>query len=279
MPLAYFVDQFSPFLGPHWGKFGLRYYGLAYAVGFLAGAWLLIDYARRRRSLLPAALVSDFMVALMIGTLAGGRLGYLLLYSPAALVHNPLVVIQVWDGGMASHGGMVGVALAIAWFARKHKLPFLHLGDLVVSVTPIGLFTGRIANFINGELWGKITHVAWAVIFPRSAPEGTPLALIPPRHPSQLYEAALEGVFLFTYLQLRFWKSAVVRTRPGQLGGEFFCVYAVVRVICELFREPDEGVSLILGLSRGTFYSILIFLAGACLIIRARREPSPAVRA
>jgi len=278
MPLAYFVDQFSPYLGPHWGRLGLRYYGLAYALGFLAGAWLLIYYAQRGRSRLPAALVADFMVALAIGTLAGGRLGYLLLYSPAELFHQPLVVFQVWDGGMASHGGMVGVTLAIGWFARRHQLPFYHLGDLVVSVTPVGLFLGRIANFINGELWGKISQVPWAVIFPRSA-EGTPVGLIPPRHPSQLYEAALEGVFLFSYLQLRFWKSEVVKTRPGQLSGEFFCVYAVVRVICEVYREPDEGVSLILGLSRGTFYSLLIFLAGLFLILRARREPLPTARA
>jgi len=278
MPLAYFVDQFSPYLGPHWGRVGLRYYGLAYALGFLAGAWLLIYYAQRGRSRLPAALVADFMVALAIGTLAGGRLGYLLLYSPAELFHQPLVVFQVWDGGMASHGGMVGVTLAIGWFARRHQLPFYHLGDLVVSVTPVGLFLGRIANFINGELWGKISQVPWAVIFPRSA-EGTPVELIPPRHPSQLYEAALEGVFLFSYLQLRFWKSQVVKTRPGQLSGEFFCVYAVVRVICEVYREPDEGVSLILGLSRGTFYSLLIFLAGLFLILRARREPLPTARA
>jgi phosphatidylglycerol:prolipoprotein diacylglycerol transferase len=278
MPLAYFVDQFSPYLGPHWGRLGLRYYGLAYALGFLCGAWLLIYYAQRGRSRLPAAMVADFMVVLAIGVLAGGRIGYLLLYSPAVLFQHPLVVFQVWDGGMASHGGMVGVVLAIAWFARKHKLSFYHLGDLVVSVTPIGLFFGRLANFINGELWGKVSSVPWAVIFPRSA-EGTPLALIPPRHPSQLYEAALEGLLLFAYLQWRFWKTAVVQTRPGRLGGEFFCVYAVVRVVCEVFREPDEGVSLILGLSRGTFYSLLIFLGGLFLILRARREPSSSVRA
>jgi len=271
LPLAYFVDQFSPYLGPHWGRFGLRYYGLAYALGFLSAAWLMMYYARKGRSQLPAAQVADFMVGLAVGTLVGGRLGYLLLYSPDALFHHPLVIFQVWDGGMASHGGMVGVILAIWWFARAQKLSFYHLGDLVVSATPIGLFLGRIANFINGELWGKVSHVKWAMIFPLSAPEA-PLDLVPPRHPSQLYEAALEGVFLFAYLQWRFWKTDVVRTQPGRLGGEFFCLYAVVRVCCEVFREPDVGVSPILGLSRGTFYSLLIFVYGLFLIIRGIRE-------
>jgi phosphatidylglycerol:prolipoprotein diacylglycerol transferase len=167
---------------------------------------------------------------------------------------------------------MIGVTIALAWYARSQRLSFLHLGDLVTSTAPAGLLFGRIANFINGELWGRISVVPWAVIFPRSADPDTPLAQIPPRHPSQLYEAGLEGAFLLAYLQWRFWRSDVVRTQPGRLAGEFFLVYAIVRVIGETFREPDVGVSLILGLSRGTFYSLFLVAVGLGLILHGRRQ-------
>jgi len=173
---------------------------------------------------------------------------------------------------MASHGGMIGVALALAWFARSQKIPFLHLGDLITSAAPPGLLVVRVANFINGELWGRISVVPWAVIFPRSMPPGTPLSHIPPRHPSQLYEAALEGALLLVYMQWRFWKSGVVRSSPGRLSGEFFLLYAIVRIIGESFREPDAGVSLILGMSRGTFYSIFLIAFGLWLCLR-RKTP------
>lgn len=271
MPLAYWVDNLSPFLGPHWGNFGIRYYGLAYMLGFLTAWWLLVRYARAGRSQVPAPKVADLMVAIVFGVLLGGRLGYFLLYQPGTLLSSPLELFRVWDGGMASHGGFVGVALALAWFARSQKVRFLHLGDIVASTTPGGLFFGRIANFVNGELWGKISNVKWAVIFPKSAAPDTPYHLILPRHPSQLYEAALEGLVLFSYVQWRFWRSDVVRTRPGQLSGEFLIAYAIVRMICEVFREPDEGISLLFGLSRGTFYSIFMIVAGLVLIVRAQR--------
>lgn len=275
MFFAYWVDNLSPFLGPHWGNIGIRYYGLAYMLGFVTAWWLMVRYSHAGRFKLPAAKVPDLMVAIVFGVLIGGRLGYFLLYQPTALFTRPLELFRVWDGGMASHGGFVGVAIALAWFARSQKLPFLHLGDVVVSTAPAGLFFGRIANFINGELWGKISYVRWAMIFPKSADPGTPLQLIPPRHPSQLYEASLEGIFLFTYMQWRFWRSDVIRKQPGRLSGEFLIVYAIVRIICEVFREPDEGISLLFGLSRGTFYSIITIVAGILLmaysIRRARR--------
>lgn len=271
-PLAFWVHHFSPFLGPHWGNIGIRYYGLAYVMGFLAAAALLIRYARAGRSLVPAAKVGDLMVAIVFGVMIGGRLGSFLLYHPDQLVRDPLSFFRVWEGGMASHGGFIGVAVALAWFARSEKIPFLHLSDLVVSVAPAGLFFGRIANFINGELWGKPTRVAWAVIFPNSADPGTPLHLMLPRHPSQLYEAALEGLVLLGFMQWRFWRSDVVRAQPGRLAGEFLLGYAVVRAIGETFREPDA--SLILGLSRGTFYSVFLVAAGLALILR-RPAPRP----
>ena len=272
MPFAYWVDNLNPFIIRFGGNFGLHWYGLAYVLGFLAGAWLMMRYHRAGRSALPAALVADFILALVVGVMVGGRLGYYLLYDFPDLARNPLVLLRVWDGGMASHGGFIGVVLAVWWFSRRVRLPFLHLGDVLVTTVPAGLLFGRIANFINGELWGNVSYVPWAVIFPKSAPDGTPVDHILPRHPSQLYEAGLEGALLLAYLQWRFWKSDAARTQPGRLSGEFLLAYAVLRAIGEVFREPDEGVSLILGLSRGTFYSIFVALAGVGLIVFSARR-------
>ncbi len=163
---------------------------------------------------------------------------------------------------MASHGGMIGVVIAVAWFARSEGIPFLHLCDLVATTAPAGLFFGRIANFINGELWGKVSYVSWAVVFPLSEP-GVPVGMIAPRHPSQLYEAALEGALLLGLMQWRFWRTDAIR-RPGRIAGEFLIAYACVRIAGETFREPDAA--LILGLSRGTFYSL--FMIGFGLLMR-----------
>ena len=273
MPLAFWVHNFSPFLGPHWGNFGIRYYGLSYVLGFLTAGWLLHRYAVAGRSRLPSARVADLIVAIVVGVMLGGRLGSFLLYHPEQLLHDPLSFFRVWEGGMASHGGFVGVAVALWWFSRAEKIPLLHLGDLVASTAAAGLFFGRIANFINGELWGKPTRVPWAVIFPNSAEPNTPLHLILPRHPSQLYEAGLEGLVLLAFMQWRFWRSDVVRTQPGRLCGEFLLAYAGLRMIGEIYREPDIDVTLILGLSRGTFYSTFLIVAGVVLIARSWRAP------
>jgi len=269
MLLAYWVHDLSPFVVRFWGDVGIRWYGLAYVCGFFAGWWLMVRYWRAGRSALAAPKVADFIMALVAGVILGGRLGYFLFYDLEQLVYDPLVLFRVWDGGMASHGGFIGVALAAWWYSRHSRLPFLHLADLSVTTAPVGLMLGRIANFINGELWGKTASVPWAVIFPKSEAPGTPLHLIPPRHPSQLYEAALEGALLLAYLQWRFWKSNAAERQPGRLSGEFLVAYAVARVVCEAFREPDAGVPLILGLSRGTFYSLFLIAAGAGLIAYA----------
>jgi len=279
MPLAYWVDDLSPFLIRFHGNFGIRWYGLCYVFGFIAGAWLLYRYARAGRSLVPPSAIPDLMTAAVVGVIVGGRLGSYFLYDGwRTFFSDPLQIFRVWDSGMASHGGMLGVAVALAWYARKRRVSFFHLGDIITSAAPPGLCFVRLANFVNGELWGHVTSVRWAVIFPRSMPEGTPLALIPPRHPSQFYEAGLEGVFLFVYLQLRFWKSDVVRAHPGRLAGEFFILYALVRICSEQFREPDAGISLILGLSRGIFYSLFLIVAGLWLWIRPARPLSMVVR-
>ncbi len=266
----YWVHDLSPFLWEFAPGIGIRYYGLAYVLGFLIGLWLLGRYSRAGRSPLSREQNGELLYALVLGVLLGGRLGYFLLYAPGELFSSPLAFFRVWDGGMASHGGFVGVLAAALWFARRHRVRFWTLADLVATITPPGLLLGRLANFVNGELWGNSTRVPWAVIFPKSAPEGTPVHLLVPRHPSQLYEAAGEGLLLLVYLQFRLWRGDAVLRRPGQLTGEFLIGYAVARMFCELFREPDAA--LILGLSRGTFYSLFVLAAGAGILARAIRR-------
>ncbi len=273
MFLAFWVNNLDPLMVHISGNFGIHYYGVAYLMGFIGGALLLHAYARAGRSPLTPEQIADLIIAIVAGVMAGGRLGSFFLYGGIERFSaDPWWIFRVWEGGMASHGGFIGVAIALAWFSRGKKISFLQLGDLIVSVAPLGLFFGRIANFINGELWGKISVVPWAVIFPLSAPEGTPVEHIPPRHPSQLYEAALEGLVLFAFMQWRFWRTDVTRRQPGRLAGEFLIAYAVVRAIGEVFREPDTGLTLIWGLSRGTFYSMFLIIAGLVLVFRKPRQ-------
>ncbi|MFT4901651.1 MAG: phosphatidylglycerol:prolipoprotein diacylglycerol transferase [Lentimonas sp.] len=270
----YWVHDLSPFLlrfpeNPL-GLDGIRYYGLSYLLGFL-GAWLLLRvYNQRGKFHIDADGRATLMTTVIFGVLVGGRLGYMFLYDFGAWMENPLLVLRVDQGGMSSHGGFIGVLLALVWFARKHNYRLLELGDVITTLAPLGLCFGRIANFINGELWGRLTTVPWAVIFPDSPARFNsitgsygPL----PRHPSQLYEAGLEGLLLFLYTQWRFWRA---RPPIGQLAGEFLMGYGLLRILGEMFREPDAA--LILGLSRGQFYSIFMILAGAGLIWLARRK-------
>ena len=220
---------------------------------------------RAGRSALDLNGIFDLMTWLIAGVIIGGRLGYFLLYQFDTLRHDPLVLFRVWEGGMASHGGMTGVAVALWLFARQRRTGFLQVSDLIVTVAPVGLFFGRVANFINGELWGRVATVPWAIIFEKTG-GGTS-----PRHPSQLYEALLEGLLLFTFMQWRFWRGSA-QARPGRLTGEFLLAYALVRAVGELFREPDAA--LLLGLSRGTFYSIFLLLGGIVLIALSTRRTS-----
>jgi len=266
---SYWIDDLSPFLIRFSDSWGIRYYGLAYVFGFLIGGFLLSCYWRTGRSPLNPKVQSDLMIAVVIGVFVGGRLGYFLFYSPMTLLREPWAVLRVWDGGMSSHGGFIGVFVAMIWLVRKHKLAWRPVADILVTLAPPGLFLGRIANFINGELWGKVAYVPWAVVFPKSAPAGTPLMEIPPRHPSQIYEALLEGLFLAIYTQLRFWCSPITREKPGQLAGEFLVLYALVRAIGEIFREPDA--SLFFDLSRGAFYSVFLAIGGLILLVTSGR--------
>lgn len=269
----YWVHDLSPFLlrfpENALGLEGIRYYGLAYLLGFLA-AWLLLRlYDRKGRFALPADERATLLTAIILGTLAGGRIGYVLLYDLGAFLRNPLVLFRIDQGGMASHGGFLGVIIALAWFSRRHEKSLFDVADVLTTTAPVGIFFGRIANFINGELWGKPTTVSWAVIFPDSPHVHNAVTGFgpEPRHPSQLYAAALEGLLLLAYVQWRFWRA---RPPAGQLGGEFLVGYAVVRIFGEIFRAPDAP--LILGLSRGQFYSVLFFLAGIFVIFLARKK-------
>ncbi|MCH8473765.1 MAG: prolipoprotein diacylglyceryl transferase [Opitutales bacterium] len=269
----YYVHDLSPFLIQFSETLGIRYYGLAYVLGFLIAWGLLVWYARKGKSPLQGEAIGNALFAIVIGVMVGGRLGYFLFYQPGSMLENPFVLLRVTDGGMSSHGGFLGVIGALLWLSRKGGLQlFWRLADLFVTVAPPGIVLGRIANFINGELWGRVADVPWAVIFPQSAPPGTPVEEISPRHPSQLYQAGLEGLIPLVYLQLRFWRSRVTEVRPGQLAGEFLCLYAVARIIGEFFREGDAGVTTVLGLNRGAFYSIFLLLLGGVIMYLALRR-------
>ncbi len=275
---SYPVCDFDPFLIQFSESVGVRWYGLAYVAGFIVAGLLLRLYYKCGRSPYNPDQQMTLMTAIVIGTLVGGRLGYILLYRPESLLENPLNLFKVWEGGMASHGGFVGICIAIWWFAHHTKRSFFYVADIVVTLGPAGVLFGRVANFINGELWGKVTDVSWAWIFPKSAEPGTPVWMIPPRHPSQLYEAFFEGLLLLVYLQLRFWLSDPKKRPAGLLAAEFLMLYAIGRIFSEFFREPDGGsITLIMGLSRGTFYSIITFLAGLAMLVYAlKRKKQPA---
>jgi phosphatidylglycerol:prolipoprotein diacylglycerol transferase len=264
---AHWVHNLDPVIFQITETIALRWYGLAYIAGFASAYGLLVLYSKKGRIVLEADAREFLFMAVIIGVLVGGRLGYVLLYDTGRLLTDPLSFFRVWEGGMASHGGFIGVAIALAVFCARYQYSFWKIADIAVVITPPGLFFGRIANFINGELWGKISDVPWAVVFPQSEPRGYPLEMIAARHPSQLYAALLEGLILFVFIQWRFWRSAAVYN-PGKTGGEFLMAYGVLRIIGEIFREPDA--SLILGMSRGTFYSLLLMAAGIGVIIYLR---------
>ncbi len=298
--LAYYLHNLDPFIFRVWGNFGPRWYGMAYVLAFLGGFLLLRVLARRGYTQLRPEQVGDFITwAALFGVMLGGRIGYVLFYRPEML-RDPLSILRVWEGGMSSHGGMLGLIAFTFYYAWRHKISWTNLGDNLVVVAPIGLFFGRSANFINGELYGRITNVSWAMLFPKellepqnaveadralfaahqinpalTTPESIMSALhdqprlqavirpiLTPRHPSQIYEALLEGVLLFTILWL-------VRTRTrqpdGVLTGLFFVCYAIFRIVVEYFREPDA--SLIAGFTRGQFLSFFLIAIGLAFIV------------
>lgn len=270
--LDYWVHDLSPFLlefpeNPL-GIEGIRYYGLSYLIGF-SFTWLFLYLCNKKEKFpINAKERSDFMTYIILGVLIGGRLGYMLFYDLNDFMANPLLFFRIDQGGMSSHGGIIGVLLVVFLFAKQKNYNPWSLGDSIVSIAPLGIMLGRFANFINGELWGKITTVPWAILFPHSPMsyhEVTGYYGIQPRHPSQIYASISEGFIPLIYLQYRFWFT---KYSIGQLVGEFLILYSACRIFNELFREPDAA--LIMGLSRGQFYSVFILVFG--LIIFAKRK-------
>ena len=307
MLLAYYVHDLSPFLLDFGNGFGLRWYGLAYVAAFFVGYLLYVRLTEQGYSDLAPAQIADFITGVaLFGVILGGRLGYMLLYDWQSFSSNPLVFFKFWDGGMASHGGMIGIVVFTWIYARRKRVSWLNIGDNLVVVAPVGLFFGRCANFINGELFGRVTSVAWAVQFPKelydAPPETAQLAIsdaatlnpqwttiaqvvdnvrlspalrqqlggtLSPRHPSQIYEALLEGALLFAILY-------ILRTRlrlpNGVLTGVFFVGYAILRIFGEMFRQPDAPLTM--GLSRGQFLSLFLVVLGLGFLTYAVLKPT-----
>lgn len=283
-------------------SFGIRWYGFSYLLAFFCGFLLLRWLAQHRYCALAPAKVGDFILLASLGVVVGGRLGFVLFYRPGQIPTDPLFVFRVWDGGMSSHGGMIGLTLVTFLYARQQRIPWLSLADNIAVVAPVGLFLGRCANFINGELYGRAAQVAWAMQFPKEAldlPEIGAATLaaahsvrpeiggldeiieqarsdqglqdllhqtLTPRHPSQIYEALLEGAFLFGCL----WFLRVRTRQPrGMLAGLFLLLYAFVRVIVEYFREPDAPLTG--SFTRGQTLSVILIVGGICFVAYALR--------
>jgi phosphatidylglycerol:prolipoprotein diacylglycerol transferase len=302
---AYYVHDLDPLIFRLWDNVGPRWYGLAYVLAFVCSYLVYRQLARRGFADLPVAKVGDFITgAALFGVILGGRLGYVFFYKPEML-REPLSILRVWEGGMSSHGGMLGLLAFTFYYAWRHKISWFNLGDNLVVTAPIGLFFGRCANFINGELYGRVTNVSWAMQFPKELSENfgeaeravaactkidpsliSPEAIVTavrhqpqvkeilrgiltPRHPSQLYEGFFEGIVLFLVL----W---FVRTRMrqpnGVLTGLFFIVYAIFRIVIENFREPDS--SLIAGFTRGQFFSFFLIAIGIAFVVVAKLRPT-----
>ncbi|MDP1628968.1 prolipoprotein diacylglyceryl transferase [Parvibaculum sp.] len=257
------------------GPFAIRWYALAYIAGLVLGWRYVVALAQTPRIWPGAAPVTkldvdDALLWAALGVILGGRLGYVLVYNPAYFASHPLEIFYVWQGGMSFHGGAFGVLVAILFFARSRGIPPLSMMDLASAAAPIGLFFGRIANFINAELWGRVTDAPWGVIFPT----GGPL----PRHPSQLYEAALEGIALFLLLRLLTHNLGALK-KPGMTTGIFIAGYGAARTTVEFFREPDQQIGYLFGdwLTMGMLLSVPMVLVGAGLAVYcARREVKPA---
>ena len=253
------------------GPFAIRWYALAYIGGIVLG-WIyaraLIRSTRLWGGPSPITLadMDDFILWVTFGIILGGRAGYVLFYNLDFFVANPAEIFEVWKGGMSFHGGFMGCVFAVILFCWKRKLPILSLGDITCAVGPIGLLLGRIANFINSELWGRAADptLPWAMVFPN----GGPL----PRHPSQLYEAALEGIVLFIILAVMIRRGAL--QRPGLILGSFIFFYALARIISEFFREPDPQLGFLWGgLTMGMLLSVPMIVVGLILMVAAKRRP------
>jgi phosphatidylglycerol:prolipoprotein diacylglycerol transferase len=248
------------------GPLAIRWYALAYVGGIVGGWWLARRVAAAKQywggvSPMRREDVDDVIVWVALGIVLGGRLGYVLFYNPGYFAANPSEIFVLWRGGMSFHGGFLGTIIGLLLFARARGIPLLSILDVAAIVTPIGLFLGRIANFINGELWGRVADVPWAFVFPGAGPQ--------PRHPSQLYEGALEGIVLFAIL-LYAWRRGALKY-PGLIGGIFVGGYGVARIVSEFFREPDAHIGYLTGgLTMGMVLSLPMLAVGGIAIYLAR---------
>lgn len=247
------------------GFFGIKWYSLAYLAGILIGYWYLTRLIREPGSPMARRHADDMIFYATLGIIIGGRLAYVIFYQPEILAH-PIDILKLWNGGMSFHGGVIGVTAAIIWMARREGLNWLRVHDYIACCVPFGLFFGRLANFVNGELWGKETDMSWAIIFPTGGPV--------PRHPSQLYEAGLEGVLLFAILWFAFWKTKA-RYQPGKLVGIFLLGYGLARFGVEYFREADAQLMEFAdrtGLHMGQWLTLPMIAGGLYLIATAKRR-------
>ena len=248
------------------GSFGLRWYSLAYLAGLFCAWWLTQRLLTRYKSDVKPEMMDDAVFYAAVGIIAGGRLGYVLFYNFEHYLENPLKIFALWQGGMSFHGALLGVIVALFLYARKMKIPFFALTDIAACVTPIGLFLGRLANFVNGELYGRVTtSVPWAVVFPNGGPM--------PRHPSQLYEAFFEGLVLFLCLYTLWRYSVWVRIRYGFTSGLFLAAYASVRIVVENFREPDPQIGFLFArVTMGQLLTVPMLLGGIGLMLWSMRR-------
>lgn len=273
------ADQFTAFpdlgLSPilfSIGPFDLRWYSLAYLFGIIAGYYYVLKLLKQPGAPLGRRHAEDLAFYAALGIFMGGRLGYVLFYNAGHYLSHPLDIFKVWDGGMSFHGGVIGTSLAIVYFSLKQKLNWLRVHDYVACCVPFGLFFGRLANFVNQELWGAPTNVAWAVRFQEYNPGLNLMVLGPPRHPTQLYEAALEGVLLFAILSFLFWRTDA-RYQPGKLVGAFIFFYGLFRFLIEFVREPDSQLvefAQATGLHMGQWLSLPMIAGGAWLMATAK---------
>ncbi|KQM96639.1 prolipoprotein diacylglyceryl transferase [Sphingomonas sp. Leaf25] len=251
------------------GFFQLKWYSLAYIAGILVGWWYLLKLLDQPGAPMARRHADDFVFYATLGIILGGRLGYAIFYAPEMFL-DPVKILRLWDGGMSFHGGVIGTMIGIILLARKHGLNWLRVHDYVACCTPFGLFFGRLANFVNGELWGRPSDVPWAIVFPRTVAGG----LDPARHPSQLYEAGLEGIVLFAVLWFLFWKTDA-RYQPGKLVGTFLLGYGLSRFFVEFWREPDAQLTEFAqttGLHMGQWLTLPMLAGGIYLIATAKRR-------
>jgi phosphatidylglycerol:prolipoprotein diacylglycerol transferase len=255
---AIILPEFNRF-AVQFGGFGIRWYAIAYLVGLLAGWYLLRREASHIGSPLRLETVDILLNYVLFGIIVGGRLGYILFYNSAYYLAHPLAMLRIWEGGMAFHGALLGIAIAVLIMTKRHHVPFFQLTDRIALVVPIGLFFGRLSNFINGELYGRVTALPWAMVFPNSDGQ--------PRHPSQLYEAGLEGLLLGV-IMLMLWRRGWLH-QHGRVTGVLLAGYGVARSMIEFVREPDAQIGLLLdSVSMGQLLSVPMIIFGAYLIMR-----------